>query len=206
MYSNSVKTISTKLLFTGLCLVGGGAAISSAFHLWRTEAPPRIAYIDTDKLLNSYQAMITARHQYQREKQEWQHNLAILSEEAQQAAKSAQQAVTGSPAKKAAQAREAQFKREQLFNYQQALVKQEPEEMQRLTQPVIASVNRYISTYSREHQYSLVLTTAGQGDVVYSDNKLDITADVAKKLNEQLVDSLAKVSGKGLDKQLAGQP
>jgi outer membrane protein len=201
-----MKTINTKLLLTGLCLVGGGAAISSAFYSWRAEASPRIAYIDTDKLLNSYQAMTTARHQYQREKQEWQHNLAILSEEAQQAAKSAQQAVTGSHAKKAAQAREAQFKREQLFNYQQALVKQEPEEMQRLTQPVIASVNRYIATYSREHQYSLVLTTAGQGDVVYSDNKLDITADVAKKLNEQLVDSLAKVSGKGVDKQLAGQP
>lgn len=202
-----MQLTSTKLLFIGLCSLVILASISSGFYLWRSSAAPRIAYIDTDKLLDSYQAMVTARHQYQREKQEWQQNLTTLGEETQQAIKQAQQAAkSASSTEKIARDREARLKQEQLLNYQQAISKQEPEEMQRLTQPVIASVNRYITTYSREHQYSLVLTTAGQGDVVYSDSKLDITADVVKNLNKYLADSLAQTSGARNLKQLAGQP
>jgi outer membrane protein len=202
-----MQLFTTRLLFIGVCCLGSLAAIGSAGYLWLNRSTSRIAYVDTDKLLNSYQAMATARHQYQREKQEWQQNLTTLGKEAQQATNQAQQATKSvNPIEKLARERDARLKQEQLLNYQQAVIKQEPEEMQRLTQPVIASVNRYIAAYSREHQYSLVLTTAGQGDVVYSDSKMDITADLVKNLNKYLTDSLAQTAGATSSRQVAGQP
>jgi outer membrane protein len=204
--SLSMQLSTIKLLLTSACCFGSLFAVGSACYLWLERLTPQIAYIDTDRLLDSYQAMVTARHQYQREKQEWQQNLATLTKEAQQAATQVQQAGKSTdPTGKRALEREAQLKREQLLNYQQAVVKQEPEEMQRLTQPVIASVNHYIAAYSREHRYSLVLTTAGQGDVVYSDSKLDITADITKNINKYLADSLAQTSGAGNVKKLIGR-
>ncbi len=167
----------------------------------------KIAYIDTDRLLNSYQGMITARAQYQREKQEWQQNIETLGQEAQQAVARAQQAVkSANSAEKLIREREARFKQEQLLNYQQAVAKQEPQEMARLTQPIIASVNHHIATYSQVHQYNLVLTTAGQGDVVYLDKKLDITKEVADYLNKYTADSLARTSGTADNRKLTGQP
>jgi Skp family chaperone for outer membrane proteins len=204
---SSMQLFTTKRLFIGSCCLGSLMAISGACYSWLDKPTPKIAYVDTDKLLNSYQAMVTARNQYQREKQEWQQNLLTLSKEAEQATNQAQQlAKSATPTEKLTRERDARLKKAQLLNYQQAVSKQEPEEMQRLTQPVIASVNRYIATYSREHQYSLVLTTAGQGDVVYSDSKLDITTDIVKNLNRYLADSLAQTFRAPSSRQLAGQP
>ena len=178
-YLFSLLIISTLVLSLALCL-----NINSNNQ--------KIAYLNTDKLLDSYQGMVTARAQYQREKKEWKQNIAVLSQEAQQAILRAQQAAkSANSTEKLRRERESRFKQEQLFNYQQAVAKQEPEEMARLTQPIIALVNHHIATYSQTHQFSLVLTTAGQGDVVYSDKKMDITQDVTEYLNKYLADSLA---------------
>jgi Skp family chaperone for outer membrane proteins len=202
-YSMQKSTFSV----LSICCLMSLAAAGSALYSWHSRSAFRIAYVNTDKLLGSYRAMVTARHQYQNEKREWEHNLRTLSEEAHQAAIQAQQAAnTTRPAERLIHLREANLKQQQFLNYRQAVLKQEPEEMQRLTQPVIASVNRYIAAYSREHQYSLVLTTAGQGDVVYSDTKMDITTDVIQQINQYLADSLAQPTGARNGKPLAGNP
>lgn len=151
----------------------------------------RVVYLNTDKLLNSYQAMVSARREYQREKQEWTQNLRTLTEEAQQATRHNQ----GAPGNTLAQ-QEARLKQRQLLNYRQAILQQDQTEMQRLTQPVVTAANRFIAAYSRAHHYDLVLAAAGQGDVVYAAPALDITQKVTIALNQQLADSLARTSGR----------
>lgn len=151
-----------------------------------------IAYINTDKLLDSYHAMTSARREYQLEKQEWVRNLRTLADEAQLAAQRSQAAPTA-----ASLQREARLKQQQFLNYQQAVLRQDPEEMQRLTQPVVQAANRFIAQYSQTHHYALVLSSAGQGDVVYAAPALDITAQVTAALNQHLTDSLGRTGNRG---------
>lgn len=153
----------------------------------------KIAYVNTDKLFNSYQAMLSARRTYQAEKQEWEHNLQTLAEEARLAQETHQHLGAGSsPRERAASDDNARLKQQQFYTYQAAVQKQGPAEMQRLTQPVVDAANRYLTAYSKQQQYDLVLSAGGGADVVYVAEALDITERVAQGLNQALADSLRR--------------
>jgi outer membrane protein len=153
----------------------------------------KIAYVNTDRLFNSYQAMLSARRTYQAEKQEWEHNLETLAQEARLAQETRQHlGASSSPRERAASDDNARLKQQQFFTYQAAVQKQGPAEMQRLTQPVVDAANRYLTAYSKQQQYDLVLSAGGGADVVYVAEALDITERVAQGLNQALTDSLRR--------------
>ena len=153
----------------------------------------KLAYVDTDRLLNSYQAMLDARRQYQRQQQEWQHNLGTLEQEARAATDTAQRlSATLPPAARATQAARAQLRQQQYLSYRQAIEQQDPQEMQRLTQPVLLHVNKYLRQYGEQHGYALIFATGEAGTLVYGQPGLDITTDVAAGLNQALQDSLSR--------------
>ena len=154
-----------------------------------------MAYVNTDKLFNSYQAMLTARRVYQGEKQEWEHNLETLGQEARLAQEARQRLnATGSAQQRSASDEALRLKQQQFLNYQAAVQKQSPIEMQRLTQPVVDAANRYLTTYSKQQQYDLVLSAGGGAEVVYVAEPLDITERVVQGLNQALADSLHHTS------------
>jgi outer membrane protein len=166
-------------------------ALAALFYLHYAAQPPRLAYVDTDRLLNAYQAMLDARRTYQRQKSEWEHNLQTLEQEARQAAEAVEKLPNTAPA--AARARlvaSAQLRQQQLITYSQAVERQDPEERQRLTEPVLAHTNQYLRRYGQRHGYDVLLSTAEAGALVYANPALDVTADVAAGLNTALRDSL----------------
>ena len=119
----------------------------------------RVAYVNTEKLFNSYQAMVSARRVYQDEKQEWEHNLETLAHEARQAQEARQGLGSGASARQQAASDEIlRLKQQQFLNYRAAVQQQNPTEMQRLTQPVVAAANRYLAIYSKQQQYDLALS------------------------------------------------
>lgn len=147
----------------------------------------RLAYVDSQRLLDSYQGMVTARRQYQRLQQEWQHNLDQLAQEMQQA----QQQAARCPLAEAARLRQvAQLKQQQYASYKQALTQQQPIEMQRLTQPVLNQVNRFMLRYGKAQGYDFIFATTETGAMLYANPTRDLTADVAAELNRTLQDSL----------------
>jgi outer membrane protein len=186
-----VKHTNKVLIFSGIaCILSLGVSLVTLF-LYNKTSQLRVAYVNTDKLFNSYQAMLTARRVYQGEKQEWEHNLETLSQEARQAQEARQHlGTTGSAQQRAASDEALRLKQQQFFNYQAAVQKQSPVEMQRLTQPVVDAANRYLTAYSKQQQYDLVLSAGGSAEVVYVADPLDITERVVQGLNQALADSL----------------
>ena len=147
---------------------------------------PHLAYVNTEKLLDSYQAMLDARRKYQRQKQEWEQNLGTLEREARQAS-TAQQAPNLASSQTLAIAR---LKQQQFDNYRQAVLQQGPLEMERLTQPVLGHINRFLTRYGQTHNYDFVLATSEAGNIVYANPALDVTIPVIAALNQALRDSL----------------
>ena len=182
------------LLAISACLLSVLAAAGTVYAYKRTPTL-RVAYVNTEKLLNSYQAMLSARRVYQGEKQEWEHNLATLAQEARQAQQARQRLGSGASAGQRAASDETLRRTQQQFlTYRAAVLQQDPAEMQRLTQPVVAAATRYLATYSKQQQYELVLSASGGADVVYVAAPLDITERVAQGLNQALADSLRRTS------------
>lgn len=55
---------------------------------------------------------------------------------------------------------------------------------EKFTLEVKTRLNEYINSYSKEHNYSLVVGSGmGQGNVMYVDDKADITEDLIKYIN-----------------------
>jgi Skp family chaperone for outer membrane proteins len=190
-----VKHTNKVLIFSGIAFILSLCAFSGLLFLYTRAPQLRVAYVNTDKLFNSYQAMLTARRVYQGEKQEWEHNLETLGQEARLAQEARQRLGTsGSAQQRAASEETLRLKQQQFFNYQAAVQKQGPVEMQRLTQPVVDAANHYLTTYSKQQQYDLVLSAGGGAEVVYVAEPLDITERVVQGLNQALADSLRHTS------------
>jgi outer membrane protein len=154
---------------------------------------PAVAYVNTDQLLDTYQAMLDARQQYQRQKQEWEHNLTSLEQEARLAVDTARRLGSTMPvAFRAQQATRARLRQQQYLNYRQAVTQQDGQEMERLTRPVLNQVNRYLTRYGRENNYDYILATSQEGNLLYARPTLDITKQVAAGLNQALKDSLQR--------------
>ena len=156
----------------------------------RTVPIPRLAYVNTEKLLDSYQAMLDARRQYQRQKQEWEQNLGTLEREARQAATAQQVPNHVGSQTQATGLATARLKQQQFDNYRQAVLQQGPLEMERLTKPVLEHINQFLARYGQTHNYDFVLATSEAGSIVYANPALDVTTPVVAALNQALRDSL----------------
>jgi len=151
-----------------------------------------IAYVDTNRLLDSYQAMLDARRTYQREKDEWNSNLNTLALEADKAAQKLSHLSTATaPAIRSACQNEAKIKQQQFSNYRTAIAQQEPDEQKRLTEPVLSLVNKHLRVYAKSKGYDVIIASADSGAILYANSNLDVTSDVAAQLNKALRDSLS---------------
>jgi len=131
--------------------------------------------------------MLNARRQYQRHKQEWEQNLLTLEQEAQTATAEAQDASQPAQGKLLAAAR---LKQQQFVNYRQSDSQQQPAEMERLTQPVLERVNKFLYQYGSKHHYDVVFAASESGGIVYANPGMDVTMPVVAELNQALRDSL----------------
>jgi outer membrane protein len=76
-------------------------------------------------------------------------------------------------------------KQQQLNNYQQAIQKQIQEENQKMTQTIVNDINDFIKEYGKQHGYPIIFGAGGNGNIMYAEDKTDLTAKVLEGLNKQ---------------------
>jgi outer membrane protein len=57
------------------------------------------------------------------------------------------------------------------------------------TAKVYERLNEYIKTFGKENKYKLILGANGQGNVMYSDEQIDITDDLIEFINKKYLDN-----------------
>jgi outer membrane protein len=143
-----------------------------------------VRYVDSAKLVNEYKGMEAARKIFQQKASAWKANIDTLSSDVQN------EIMKYEKVSKDLSTREKQLseelirqKQKQLYEYQQAINQQAKEEDDKMTQEVLTQINAYIKKYGAENGYKIVLGAAN-GNIVYADDALDITAQILEGLNK----------------------
>ena len=165
-----------------LALIG----LASLFYLHLAHPPLRVAYVNSNRLLDDYQGMVEARRTYTQQRQEWQNNLDTLRQETSRGiAAYQQQRARLTPAQRQARETELRGKQQQLLEYQRTVGEQNGVLQQQMTQPIVDSTNAFVRRYGKDNNYDLVLLTADGDNVAYAKDGLDITVPVLKELNAE---------------------
>src|SRR5689334_2400035 len=135
-----------------------------AFFFWRSHQ--RIAYIDSVRVINSYQGMIDARKSYQGKVLAWKANIDTLAKEVQsEMLRFEKQNGIWTAREKELSKKLIQAKQQQLTEYQQAINEKAGQEDAAATKKVVDEINAYIRKYSESQGYTLVLAANEYGNV-----------------------------------------
>ncbi len=148
-------------------------------------SPNKIAYVDSNKLLSGYKAMVEARKEFEKKQATWNANVDTLMKDVQDAIKKYEKsAAMGTDNEKKMAKELINGKQKQLYEYQNATRQNAAQEEQRLTQNVLSTVNAYLLRYGKKHHYKMILIAAN-GNIAYADADMDITEKVVEELNKE---------------------
>ena len=175
-----MKISSAKLLITLLTLCVIFLLVNTFFF-----SHSSIAYVDSAKLLNGYNAMVQARSEFEKKQKTWEANIDSLTLDVQNAIKKYEKtAATGTDKEKQLSRELITGKQKQLYDYQNAIKQNASQEEQRLTQNVLTTVNTYLLRYGKKNGFKMILIAAN-GNIAYADPGMDITDRVVEQLNKE---------------------
>src|SRR5258705_2736292 len=123
-----MKFSTTKLLLTMLTLCVVFLLLKGFFFSGST-----IAYVDSNKLLGGYNAMVQARTEFEKKEAAWKANIDSLTLDVQEAMKKYEKtAATGTDKEKQLSRELITTKQKQLYDYQNAIKQNASQEEQRV--------------------------------------------------------------------------
>lgn len=124
----------------------------------------KVAYVRSTEVINRYHGTIEAKQIYEAELNGWKNELLKID--------SAYDSFS-----------EAQKQKVDLRLGQ--LEKKASEQNDKITKGVINQINDYIKKYCKKQEFDLVVAPTVAGSVIYANDKIDITEDIIKGLNNE---------------------
>jgi len=151
-----------------------------------------IAYINIDSLVTKYNLFIDRRDVLTQKKSESEAELQIKSKSFEKEVKDFQDKVSkGLITRTKAQMLQQELgqKEQELYATRDNLARQLSEEEQVMYRQVLNEVMEYLKDYNTEYNYKYIFSNSFGGQLLYTDNSLNITNDVLKGLNEKYAKS-----------------
>ncbi len=162
------------------------AAIATLYVLHFVRSQEKIAYVDSVRLLNGYQAMIQARQAYQQKATAWQANVDTLMAGVQTAIKTYEKDAATMSAKERTLSQEMiRSKQKQLADYQQAIQEKARQEDQRMTGEVVKQANSFLERYGKDHHFQIIFAANTSGNIAYAEKYMDVTDQVLEQMNQE---------------------
>ncbi len=167
-------------VFNGLVvgILGAGAIF------FYTNRPPKLAYVESARVLEGYKVMHDAKGTYQQQVLGWQANLDTLKQTVQSEIDTYnKQRATLPAAERRTQEERLAERQRQYLGYKKAIADKAEEEEARLTGHAVQKADSLMRVYGKAHNYDIVFAASEAGTVVYGRDGIDITNDVIKALN-----------------------
>ena len=160
-------------------------AVSIGLFAWNKTSTPRIAYVRSAVLVNSYLGMKEAQNLYQEKMSKWKSNIDTLRNDYQQAINKYNQEVKSLSVKEK-QEREIYLRKQEdnLRQYAGTLEQKATEEDRKMSEGVLNQINSYVKEYGEKQGYDLILGITRDGNILYGKEAIDITDEVLKGLND----------------------
>jgi outer membrane protein len=172
-------------------LLAGAPAEAPATQVAPAAAPAtategKIAYVESNKLLDGYQGMKDARKAFEIKARGWERQNQSLLSGFKTAVEQYQKSAAGLTAEQR-QATEQKLgaQEQQIAQQQRQLQQQAQEEEAKLTSSVLTRINKQVEAYGKARGYRLILIAAPSGTIAYGQKDLDITVPVLAYLNSE---------------------
>ncbi|MEM9673619.1 MAG: OmpH family outer membrane protein [Bacteroidota bacterium] len=148
-------------------------------------AMPRIAYVNSDTLLENYKFFQTKREELEKRAEDLQKEYENRARGLQNEIATFQQNAGGMTMNQARAVEEDLRKKQQnLLQYQQNLSNQLLQEETKVNDDLYDRVSDFLADYGKDRDFKLVLTYTKNSGVLYADDSLDITQQVVQGLNQ----------------------
>lgn len=148
---------------------------------------PRIAYIETAKLLVGFSESAQVERELKAENEKWQSELKVLQDSlAAHVELMSKEYDSATPQRKKELQDILSASNQRVNNFKQAnIAKMEKLHAEKM-KSVIEKVNIYVQEYGKKHRYSIIFGTVQGGSILYGNNvRYDITSEIIKGLNER---------------------
>ncbi len=146
---------------------------------------PKLAYVDTTRVLEEYQGMRDAKQMYEKSLEQWQSRTDTLRSEFESQIKEFEQQKAS--LKKEAKARalaSLEQKKQEVQKYREYASKEAIEKEAQMTNQILQQMNAFIQDYGKKQGYLMILGANGQGSLLYAEESIDITDEVIKLINQ----------------------
>ncbi|WP_220761269.1 OmpH family outer membrane protein [Flavobacterium sp. UMI-01] len=146
----------------------------------------KTAYVDTSELMKNYTEAKDLEAKYKAQSEEKGRQLEAEINRFKQDASSFQQQAQAN-GQEWAQKRAAELqKREQQLGYaQQALAQQLQQDSGVEMDSLVSGVKKFIKEYGKKNGYTYIYGTGDVASILYAEDKLDITKEIIKALNDK---------------------
>jgi len=148
-------------------------------------AQPRIAFVNTEKLVYEYEGMKEAHEMFQQKVSVWHSNVDTLRNSLENHSRLLEVDFKKlSENEKGKAVTKLRQEEERFVHYARSMSEKEEKEEERMTQSVLNQINSFVKDYGETHGYDLILGTTTSGNILYGGDSQDITQEVLKALNQ----------------------
>ena len=152
------------------------------YMLFIRHSGPRIAYIQSDKVIYGFLGTIEAQNKFKSEVSGYQANFDSLEIEFK---RKTDQLNTSSGVEKANLESELNELAGKINDYQSRIEQILQEREMELTQSAINQINTFVTKFGHAQGYDLILGTGTGGNVLFGDEDFDITQEFLDALNNE---------------------
>lgn len=147
-----------------------------------------VAFVKIDTVLNNYLYYENLRNDFQEKQQNIQSELDTKTQRFKSEAKKLRKKFDkGLITRSKAQKKQQQLQRQQqnLMQKRQKKTQQLSEERKVMMRKVLYRIKQYLKDYQKHNNYHMILSTSFGDNILYGDDRLDITQEVIDSLNQQ---------------------
>ena len=148
---------------------------------------PKIAYVDTSKLMVGFSEAAEVERELNAEDKKWREQLKELEDSLQASIdRMSKEYERAGAAKKKALQDGLSARNQQINNFRRANMRKMEKLRSTKMKSVMDKANVYLTEYGKKHGYGIIFGTAAGGSILYgSEDKYDITEEVIEGLNER---------------------
>lgn len=152
----------------------------SVLVLSSCEKPNKIAFVNTEKLIQDFNGTKKAEAALKKKQEDMQKQLQQLGQQFDAKVKKM------TPRQQRKNYEKLMQEQQQLQQLQKQAQYQLQTESQKSIQEISKKVNDFVKDYGKKHQYNFILGTVSvNGAVMYGEDKTDITYEILKELNQK---------------------
>lgn len=147
---------------------------------------PKLAFVDTQILVYSYNGMQEAHEKYQQKKLNWESEIDSLKSDFQISVDKFNVQFNSLTSQEKEIKQNLLARQEASLNkYINSFNERANKEDLELTQGVLNQINAFVIEYGNEHGYDMIFGSTANGNLLYSKTAYNITDDVLKELNNK---------------------